>query len=91
MGKSRLFYGLASLGLILLVACSKKSATNGTGANVNVAPKGILTLPHETTTLENGLKVFLVKYPSTGVVAYQLGVRVGSRNEVEAGKSGFAH
>ncbi|MCB0406127.1 MAG: insulinase family protein [Bdellovibrionales bacterium] len=91
MGKSRLFYGLASVGLILLVACSKKSATNGTGANVNVAPKGILTLPHETTTLENGLKVFLVKYPSTGVVAYQLGVRVGSRNEVEAGKSGFAH
>ncbi|MEZ4751090.1 MAG: insulinase family protein, partial [Bdellovibrionota bacterium] len=58
---------------------------------MNRAPKSILTLPHKTATLENGLKVFLVKYPSTGVVAYQLGVRVGSRNEVEAGKSGFAH
>ncbi len=50
-----------------------------------------LTLPHKTATLSNGLRIVLVKYPSPGVVAYQMPLRVGSRNEVEAGKTGFAH
>lgn len=51
----------------------------------------ILKLPHQEHSLENGLKVILVKYPSPGVVAYQLPVHAGSRNEIEKGKSGFAH
>src|SRR2546430_1887923 len=51
----------------------------------------ILTLPSRATKLPNGLRVFLVKYPSKGVVAYQLPVHAGSRNEVEKGKTGFAH
>ncbi len=51
----------------------------------------ILKLPHEEHELKNGLKVILVKYPSPGVVSYQLPVHVGSRNELEKGKSGFAH
>lgn len=51
----------------------------------------ILTLPHKEAMLPNGLKVFMVKYPSPGVVAYQVAVHAGSRNEVEKGKTGFAH
>ena len=51
----------------------------------------ILQLPHQTITLPNGLHVFLVKYPSPGAVAYNLVVRAGSRNEIEKGKTGFAH
>ncbi|MEW6056649.1 MAG: pitrilysin family protein [Bdellovibrionota bacterium] len=51
----------------------------------------LLKLPHQEFRLKNGLRVFLVKFPSPGVVAYQLPVRVGSRNEVEKGKTGFAH
>lgn len=51
----------------------------------------ILTLPHREEKLENGLRIFLVKYPSPGTVAYQLPVRVGSRHEIEKGKTGFAH
>lgn len=51
----------------------------------------ILTLPHRSEVLPNGLKVFLVKYPSPGAVSYRLAVHVGSGQEVEKGKSGFAH
>ncbi|MEJ5304372.1 MAG: pitrilysin family protein [Ignavibacteria bacterium] len=42
-------------------------------------------------TLSNGLKVVVVPYNSPGVVAYYTVVRAGSRNEVEPGKTGFAH
>jgi zinc protease len=45
----------------------------------------------KTTTLKNGLTVVRVPFPSPGLVAYYSVVRVGSRNEVEAGHSGFAH
>lgn len=51
----------------------------------------LISMPHRMHVLKNGLKVFLVKYPSAKIVAYQLPVRVGSRNEVEKGKTGFAH
>ncbi len=49
--------------------------------------------PFPTTerTLPNGLRVFVVEYDSPGLVAYYSVVRTGSRNEVEPGKSGFAH
>ena len=39
----------------------------------------------------NGLRVYVVGYDSPGLVAYYSVVRTGSRNEVEPGKSGFAH
>jgi zinc protease len=35
--------------------------------------------------------VYVVRYDSPGLVAYYSVVRTGSRNEVEPGKSGFAH
>jgi zinc protease len=47
--------------------------------------------PVKEKTLANGLRVFVVTYDSPGLVAYYSIVRTGSRNEVEAGKSGFAH
>ena len=47
--------------------------------------------PTVERTLPNGLRVFVVTYDSPGLVAYYSVVRAGSRNEVEAGKSGFAH
>jgi zinc protease len=57
------------------------------------APASGLAFPfpvHEKT-LANGLKVYVVGYDSPGLVAYYSVVRTGSRNEVEPGKSGFAH
>jgi zinc protease len=41
--------------------------------------------------LENGLRTYAVEFDSPGLVAYYSVVRTGSRNEVEAGRSGFAH
>jgi zinc protease len=51
----------------------------------------ILPYPHTTETLPNGLKVILVPMRSPGLVSYYTVVRTGSRDEVEPGKSGFAH
>jgi zinc protease len=42
-------------------------------------------------TLDNGLKVVSIPYDSPGVVAFVTVARVGSRNEMEEGLSGFAH
>jgi zinc protease len=47
--------------------------------------------PVELFSLPNGLRVVFISYDSPGLAAYQTLVRVGSRNEVEKGKSGFAH
>jgi zinc protease len=47
--------------------------------------------PVQEKTLPNGLRVYVVAYDSPGLVAYYSIVRAGSRNEVEPGKSGFAH
>ncbi len=47
--------------------------------------------PVTQKTLPNGLKIYVVAFDSPGLVAYYSVVRTGSRNEVEPGKSGFAH
>lgn len=48
-------------------------------------------LPMSVDTLDNGLTVVTVPMPSSGVVAFFTLVRAGSRDEVEAGRSGYAH
>ncbi len=49
--------------------------------------------PYDThvETLDNGLKVVLVPMSSGGLVAYWTIVRTGARDEVEPGRTGFAH
>lgn len=42
-------------------------------------------------TLENGLKIVSVPLDNPNIISYYTIVRSGSRNEVEPGKSGFAH
>jgi zinc protease len=50
-------------------------------------------LPFKATerTLPNGLKVIIVPTGFPNIVSLQIPVQTGSRNEVEPGKSGFAH
>src|SRR2546423_15661171 len=60
--------------------------TRGAGAASDVVP----FLASERT-LANGLKVIVVPTDFPNLVSVYLTVQVGSRNEVEAGKSGFAH
>jgi zinc protease len=51
----------------------------------------VFPYPVHRQTLDNGLQVVAVPFASPGVVAYFTVVRTGSRQEVEAGHSGFAH
>lgn len=50
-------------------------------------------LPFKATekTLANGLKIIIVPTGFPNLVSLQIPVQTGSRNEVEPGKSGFAH
>ncbi len=51
----------------------------------------ILPYPIHQQKLENGLNVVTVPFDSPGLAALYIVVRVGSRNEVEQGVTGFAH
>jgi zinc protease len=51
----------------------------------------VLPFKATETTLANGLKVVVVPTGFPNLVSIQIPVQTGSRNEVEPGKSGFAH
>ena len=51
----------------------------------------VLPFKATETTLPNGLKVIIVPTGFPNLVSIQIPVQTGSRNEVEPGKSGFAH
>jgi zinc protease len=56
-------------------------------------PSSADILPYAATeaTLPNGLRVIIVPTGFPNLVSLQIPVQTGSRNEVEPGKSGFAH
>ncbi|HEY7922143.1 MAG TPA: insulinase family protein, partial [Vicinamibacteria bacterium] len=56
-------------------------------------PGAVRILPFDASerTLANGLKVIVVPTGFPNIVSLQIPVMTGSRNEVEPGKSGFAH
>ena len=58
---------------------------------VGAAPAKTFPYPTKITTLKNGLTVLRVPFDSPGLVAFYTVVRVGSRNEIEPGHTGFAH
>lgn len=51
----------------------------------------IFPYSYKIEQLENGLKVVSIPLPNPNIISYYTIVRSGSRNEVEPGKSGFAH
>jgi zinc protease len=51
----------------------------------------VFPYPVRTILLDNGLKVVAVPFDSPGLMAFWVVVRAGSRNEIEPGRSGFAH
>src|SRR5262245_43031927 len=80
---------LKLLAVLALVVLGTRASAWG-----DEAPKGgskVFPYPFNITTLDNGLKVVAVPFDSPGLVAYWTVVRAGSRNEIEPGKSGFAH
>ena len=72
--------------LTVATAAMAAEAAPGKPASGDIFPYQV-----SQTTLANGLKVVVIPYDSPGTVAYYLVVRTGSRDEVEAGHSGFAH
>jgi zinc protease len=58
---------------------------------VRLSAQSLFPYKYQETTLENGLKVVLVPIKNGGTVSYYTIVRAGARDEVEPGKSGFAH
>src|SRR3954453_3981945 len=74
----------AALLLMLLGAAAAGQRPRGAADEV---------LPFKATeqTLSNGVKVIVVPTGFPNLVSIQIPVQTGSRNEVEPGKSGFAH
>jgi len=72
--------------LSLLVCFTTLIQSYGQSAGGNILPYPILQ-----TKMANGLNVVTVPYDSPGLVAFYIVVRVGSRDEIEPGKTGFAH
>lgn len=79
-------YLLSLSALLALISFSCKK-----GESSESISKGIFPYPMHRTTMDNGLNVVTVEYPSPGLAAFYIIVRVGSREEVEPGKTGFAH
>ena len=70
---------------ILLLALSEAPSPT------RAATGDVLPFKATESTLANGLKVIVVATGFPNLVSIQIPVQVGSRNEVEPGKSGFAH
>jgi zinc protease len=83
---------LSALVLALPIAAVVSRPASAAAAAAAAGKTGqAFPFPVQEKTLANGLRVYVVGYDSPGLVAYYSIVRTGSRNEVEPGKSGFAH
>ncbi len=74
---------------VLAVACSKTAESPV--AEVDSASAKIFDMPYLMRDLDNGLRVIVVPTDYPDIVTIQIPVQTGSRNEVEEGKTGFAH
>ncbi|MDB4971853.1 MAG: peptidase family [Myxococcaceae bacterium] len=68
----------------VLVFCSQP-------ASLQAQQSGPFGKPPSVSRLANGLTLVSIPWHSPGIVAYYTLVRVGARDEVEPGHSGFAH
>jgi len=70
---------------------SALSVPDANGSSAETVVNKILPSPIYQHQLANGLNVVTVPFESPGTAAFFTVVRVGSRNEVEEGVTGFAH
>ncbi len=88
----RLFRSLAAVALLPgLLAAQSSPRKTATKSAATASPSDILPFKATETTLPNGLKVIVVPTGFPNIVSVQIPVQTGSRNEIEPGKSGFAH
>ena len=77
----------------LALVLTALTATQLSAQSAKPASPAADLLPFKATekSLPNGLKVIVVPTGFPNLVSLQIPVQTGSRNEVEPGKSGFAH
>ena len=76
---------------VLALALSASALAAGAAPKGPEMTRDLLPFKATETTLPNGLKVIVVPTGFPNLVSLQIPVQTGSRNEVEPGKSGFAH
>jgi zinc protease len=82
-----LLVGAAVASLAMQSVFAQSSPSNGPATNTSK----FFPYPWTADTLTNGLRLVTVPTEHKNLVAFYIVVRTGSRNEVEPGKSGFAH
>ena len=75
----------------LLVACGQSADTPEPETTASTEAARIFDIPYLQRDLENGLRVVIVPTDYPDIVTIQIPVQTGSRNEIEPGKTGFAH
>jgi zinc protease len=75
--------------IIGLAGCN--SAEEAASPAAMTQSDGVFAMPYLQRDLDNGLRVIIVPTDYPDIVTIQIPVQTGSRNEVEPGKSGFAH
>ncbi|MDX5345855.1 MAG: insulinase family protein [Hymenobacteraceae bacterium] len=73
--------------VLLLALCTSVTSAFSQGSD----NQKLLPYPIHQKKLANGLNVVTVPYNSPGLASFYIVVRAGSREEVEKGKTGFAH
>ncbi|MEL6869923.1 MAG: pitrilysin family protein [Pseudomonadota bacterium] len=81
----------AGFALAAVVASFVTGCANVTPTAAPKDDNAVFATPYLMEELDNGLRVIIVKTDFPDIVTLQIPVQTGSRNEVEAGKSGFAH
>jgi len=73
-------------------AVTKTITTPESNAEPQATPeKGIFAYNYQVKDLKNGLRIVVIPTDYPDVVALHIPIQTGSRNEIEEGKSGFAH
>jgi zinc protease len=76
--------------VLLGVAASAVLATPSEPAAAQ-EPQGIFPFEYRRVDLDNGFRAYLIHAGAPGQIAYLSVVRTGARDEVEPGRSGYAH
>jgi zinc protease len=87
-GAFRLALVLGAVWLVPAIAAPSASAQT---TEYVPGPGDVFPFPFQSFVLANGLRVYFIDAGALGQVAYVTIARTGSRDEVEEGKTGFAH
>src|SRR5690349_1437726 len=78
-------------GLMKRLAAAALLAATCSGPVTGQTRTQVFPFPYQVVELPNGFRTYLISAQTPGQIAYVSIVRTGSRDEVEPGKSGFAH